>query len=86
VAVTSLWIDGRPAELGLAARARQAWHSIVGSRFSPVLVVATPVYDGQDVSIADLERGAQSIVGFLQSQPELATLIARLSGPAQVKD
>lgn len=86
VAVTSLWIDGQPAELGLAARARQAWHSIVGSRFSPVLVVATPVYDGQDVSIVDLERGAQSIVGFLQSQPELAILIARLSGPAQVKD
>jgi len=86
VAVTSLWIDGRPAELGLARRARQAWHSIVGSRFSPVLVVATPAYNGQDVSIADLERGERSIVGFLQSQPELATLIARLSGPAQVKD
>ena len=86
VAVTSLWIDGRPAELGLAARARQAWHSIVGSRFSPVLVVATPAFDRRDVSLVDLERGARSIVDFLQSHPELATLIARLSGPAPVKD
>jgi exosortase A len=86
VAATSLWIDGRPAELGLVARARQAWHSIVGSRFSPVLVVVTPAYDKPDVSLAALEGGARSVADFLQSQPEIATLITRLSEPAQVKD
>ncbi len=87
VAATSLWIDSRPGRAWAGgACASAAWHSIVGSRFSPVLVVVTPAYDKPDVSLAALEGGARSVADFLQSQPEIATLITRLSEPAQVKD
>ena len=86
VAATSLWIDGEPGELRLAARARQAWHSIVGSAYSPVLVVVTAAYGSDDVSLLARQRAARAIAEFLQSQPELGVLMARLSGPAEVKD
>ncbi|HTI80367.1 MAG TPA: exosortase A, partial [Acetobacteraceae bacterium] len=85
VAATSLWIDGKPAELGLVARARQAWHSIAGSAYSPVLVVVTPAHNPDDASLLARQRAAHAIAQFLESQPDLDTLIARLSGPAQVK-
>jgi hypothetical protein len=84
VAATSLWIDGKPAELGLAVRARQAWHSIAGSPYSPVLVVVTAADDADNVSLPAHRDAAWAIAQFLQSQPDLGALIARLSGPTQV--
>ena len=37
VAAASLWIEGEPARLGLTGRMRQAWRSIAGSQWAPVL-------------------------------------------------
>ena len=41
IVATSLWIDGQPAQFGLRARARQAWRSLFGAQFQPVLMVVT---------------------------------------------
>jgi exosortase A len=72
-AATSLWIDGEPAQLGLSGRMRQAWRSIVGGRFHPVLVVVTSDAIGH-------QDAAPRIVGFLREQPGLTDLIDRLAG------
>lgn len=86
VAATSLWIEGKPAQIGLMARARLAWRSIVGSRYSPVLVVVSPAHEVEDANQVALQQAASSITDFLRSQPGLMALIARLSVPASVKD
>lgn len=86
VAATSLWIDGKPAQLGLVARAQQAWRSIVGSRYSPVLVVVAPANDVEEDNQAALQQAASSVADFVKSQPGLTALIVRLSAPAAVKD
>ena len=86
VAVTSLWIEGKPAQLGLAARAQQAWRSIVGSRYSPVLVVVTPANGVEDGNVVAVHQAANSIADFTRSQPGLTALIERLSASDSVKD
>jgi exosortase A len=69
---TSLWIDGKPARLGLSGRARQAWRSVFGARQRPVLmVVSTESHGRRD----DAARAA----AFVRSQPELTTLADRLA-------
>ena len=70
---TSLWIDGQPARLGLGARALQAWRSVFGARFQPVLMVVNadaglPVHDpvGHGSSgIADRRLPAGAAVRWL---------------------
>jgi exosortase A len=80
VVATSLWIDGQPAQLGLNARALQAWRSVFGASFQPVLMVvnADADFDARDPS--GRRQAASRIVGFLRAQPALAALIARLAG------
>lgn len=85
VAATSLWIDGKPAQLGLVARARQAWHSIAGSPYSPVLAVVTPADAPDDAGLPVPQDAARAIAQFLQSQPDLDAFLSKLSGPPQVK-
>ena len=86
LAATSLWIEGQAARLGLMGRAQQAWRSIVGSRFSPVLVVVRPeIGANPDPGPAWLAQARASIAAFLGSQPALSDLIARLGSPAPVK-
>lgn len=85
VAASSLWIEGKPAQLGLVGRARQGWRSIFGSRFPPVLVVVTPERKLEKDDIAGRKEAADSVAAFLRSQPALSDLIARLTSPASVK-
>jgi exosortase A len=85
VAATSLWIDGKPAELDLIARARRAWHSIVGSPYAPVLAVVTPEQDLNALP-ATRQQVERSVADFVQSQPGVTELIRRLSGRIPVRD
>jgi hypothetical protein len=80
VAATSLWIEGKPAQLGLAGRAQQAWRSVVGSPWAPVLVVVRTKRDARLPYLASRQKAADDVAAFLQSQPQLATLIASLGG------
>jgi exosortase A len=86
MAATSVWMQGKPAEGGLAARVRQAWSSIVGSRFHPVLLVVTPTGGMSGLGSPDRRQMADSIVEFVQSQPALADLVARLAGSGTLRD
>jgi hypothetical protein len=86
IAASSLWVEGRPAHLGLAERARQAWRSIVGSRSSPVLAVVWAERDQNLPEAAGQQQAARSVAGFLQSQPQLTDLIEQLGGSAAVKE
>jgi hypothetical protein len=85
IAATTLWIEGKPATLGLMARAHQAWRSVAGSRYSPVLVVVMPERALEDTDMFGRRRLAESLVTFLRSQPGLPGLITRISGSAPVK-
>src|SRR5262249_29830465 len=82
VAASSLWIDGQPAQLGLIARARQAWHSVFGGGTAPVLLVVTADPHLLLSEHAARQQAASRISGFLQGQPGLNALIARLAGVA----
>jgi hypothetical protein len=77
---TSLWLDGRPTQLGLGARARQAWRSVFGARFQPVLIVVTADTDDPVRDAAGRRQAASRIAGFVQAQPTLADLAGRLAG------
>ena len=80
VAATSLWIDGQPAQVGLAARARQAWRSVFGAPYRPVLMVVTADSDILSNDVLGRRQAAARIASFLCAQPALTELIARLSG------
>jgi exosortase A len=79
VAAMSLWIDGRPAQLGMAARARQAWRSVAGGTSSPLLLVVTADSDLLLPEPAARRQAASRVAGFLQAQPAVGDLIARLA-------
>jgi hypothetical protein len=87
VAAASLWIEGKPAQLGLMGRARQAWRSVVGSQWAPVLVVVRAKRNMHLPYTASRQQAADSVEVFLRTQPQLATLIASLGGAvAPIKD
>jgi exosortase A len=81
ISATSLWVDGKPVQGGMRARLHQALNSILGSRFSPVLIVVAP--DVQPMAVdSDARRLAErGIITFLQSRSSLSGLIDRLAGP-----
>ncbi len=80
VAAASLWIEGEPARLGLTGRMRQAWRSIAGSQWAPVLVVVRATSDPRLPDIAGRQQAAADVETFLRSQPQLAKLIATAGG------
>jgi exosortase A len=80
VAATSLWIDGQPAQVGLAARARQAWRSVFGAPYRPVLMVITADSDILSNDVVGRRQAAARIASFLRAQPALPELVSRLSG------
>jgi exosortase A len=86
VAAAGVWMQGRPAQGGIVARARQAWSSIVGSRYSPVLAVVTAEGDSPGLGSLDRREAINSIATFLESEPTLGGLIERLAGADNVRD
>ncbi len=80
VAAASLWIEGQPAQLGLMGRVQQAWRSVAGSQWAPVLVVVRAKRDPRLPDIAGRQQAADDVETFLRSQPQLARLIAIAGG------
>jgi exosortase A len=73
-----LWVGGQPTRIGLALRARMAWHSLVGTPFAPVLVTIAPAVDWLKLSTEERRRAERSLTEFLLSHPALPDQIPAL--------
>lgn len=82
-AATSLWVDGRPAQGGLATRLAQARNSLLGSGFAPVLAVVAFDPAAPGLSLGAQRRAPALLQAFLDAQPALGERLARLAAPGQ---
>jgi exosortase A len=76
---SSLWIDGRPADIGFAMRMHRAWASVFGSAYAPVAISVTPDLDWANPSVALRNRARDLIALFVQTYKSLPEQIGRLS-------
>jgi exosortase A len=82
VAATGLWIDGGPTPGGFAMRIRQAWNSVVGSPFAPLVVAVSPEADWSRISQPRQAELVRRLTRFLQDQPGLVAQLGQLSAAA----
>jgi len=77
------WIDGAPAQVGIAGRLRQARNSLFGSSYAPILVTAAmdqatrPTPDEQ-------QRTSALLSAFVNAQANLTSDVAALSRSPQL--
>jgi exosortase A len=78
---STLWMAGWQGSAGFRARALQGWASILGGAPAPVAMAIVPDPDPTSEP-GGARRAEKAIVSYLESQPELASTIARISGTA----
>jgi hypothetical protein len=71
----SAWVNGVPAEGGLAGRARLAWDSLRGSAHLPLLMAVAPSLSGHSTA-ADRQRAKDLIGTFIDAQQNLTSAVA----------
>ncbi|MGI4952671.1 MAG: exosortase A, partial [Janthinobacterium lividum] len=71
----SAWVDGVPAEGGLAGRVRLAWDSLHGSSHLPLLMAVAPSMSGHSTA-ADRQRAKNLIGTFINAQQNLTSAVA----------
>ncbi len=71
----SAWVNGVPAEGGLAGRMRLAWDSLHGSSHLPLLVAVAPSLNGHS-NAADRQRAKDLIGKFVDAQQNLTSAVA----------
>jgi exosortase A len=76
---SSLWIDGRAAEVSFDMRMHRAWASVFGSSYAPVALSLTPELDSPKPSVAMRNRARDLIALFVQTYKSLPEQISRLS-------
>lgn len=69
------WVDGEPAEGGLAGRVRLAWDSLYGASHLPLLMAVAPDTSGRTTP-ADRQRAKDMIGRFIEAQPGLTAAVA----------
>ena len=79
MAASSLWIDGKPTQIGLATRIQQATRGVTGAGSSPVLVTVTPAGDWRSAVPAYRPQARQAIETFFRNQTSLSAQLARIS-------
>ena len=77
VAVAS-WIDGAPAPGGITGRMRQAWNSLAGSAYSPILITAA-IEASTPPTPAEQQRTSAMLSAFVDSQASLTAQVAAVS-------
>jgi len=76
---SSLWIDGRAADVSFEMRMHRAWASVFGSSYAPIAISLTPDLDWSKPTVA-LRNGARDLIAlFVQTYKSLPDQIARLS-------
>ena len=78
-AISTLWIDGKPAQIGLRMRAKLALRSIIGGGSTPIMVTVTPENDRSEQGQAGRADARQAIDTFLRGQPSLESDLANFS-------
>jgi exosortase A len=71
----SAWVNGVPAEGGLAGRMRLAWDSLRGSSHLPLLMAVAPSLSGH-ATTADRQRAKDLIARFVDAQQNLTSIVA----------
>lgn len=71
----SAWVNGLPAEGGLAGRMRLAWDSLHGSSNLPLLMAVAPSLHGHS-TVADRQRAKDLIGTFVNAQQNLTSAVA----------
>ena len=75
IAGFSAWVDGVPAEGGLAGRLRLAWDSLQGSSHLPLLMAVVPSIS-ERATASDRHRANDLIGRFVEAQRCLTSAVA----------
>jgi exosortase A len=81
ITATALWIDGKPADGGLAVRVQQARNSLFGSPLSPVLISVTAGARNEADGMAVRDQRAL-LQSFLDTQTNLPAQIESIAASA----
>jgi exosortase A len=74
-----LWVDGKPARLGMAMRLHMAWTSLTGTRYAPVLITVAPAMDQTRLSAMAVERIDKNLQEFLHSHQAISRQVRKLA-------
>ena len=72
------WIDGAPAQGGIAGRIRQAWNSLSGSAYAPILITAEIDFPMRPTEAEQQQAGAV-LSAFVDAQIDLTSGVAAVS-------
>jgi len=76
------WVDGEPAQGGLAGRVRQARGSLFGSPYAPILMTAA-IDQARRPTPAEQRRTIDLLSAFVNAQTNLTSAVAALSRSAR---
>jgi hypothetical protein len=79
MAVTSLWIDGKPSQIGLSTRIQRAIRSVTGDGSAPILVAITPAGDWRSAGPQYRAQAHEAVQAFFRNQTTLSAQLAKLS-------
>jgi len=78
----SLWVNGQPTQQSFNMRLHQAWASVVGSSYAPVMITLKPDLDWSKPSVELRDRARDLITTFVQAYRSLPDQVLRLSAAA----
>jgi hypothetical protein len=76
------WIDGAPAQGGMAQRMTLAWHSVFGARAAPLMVTMTESSANERLSEAQRRQIRTAMEAVLAANPQLTPALLALSRQA----
>jgi exosortase A len=79
VTASSLWINARPAQVNFDMRMHQAWASVAGARYAPIIVVLSPELDWSKPTRALRDHARDLISLFVQAYRSLPDQVDRLA-------
>jgi exosortase A len=76
---SAMWIGGHPIQVSFDMRLHQAWASVTGSAYAPIIVSIEPDLDWSKPSVALRNRARDLISIFVQTYRSMPDQITRLS-------
>jgi hypothetical protein len=82
VVASALWVNGQPAQGGLAGRLALAHNSMFGTEHAPVLIAVGIVTAQRAMTAEEQQESRRMIARFLSAQTALPATVERLSREA----